>query len=122
QRRGAAGRGGGERMSNPLTFLRPLRYDRVRTVLLVQSGPIDVALAAAERVRALFPGCDLDAVIRDRDAAASADAGFSDVVLVRWEDRRQVLRRLRTRRYDAVAVLLTTAGSDYLRLLPYLLR
>jgi hypothetical protein len=110
-------------MSNPLTFLLPFRYDTVRNVLLVQSAPVDLALEAAARVRALFPGCHLEGVLRDSDRAAAAPGVFDRVTLVRWEDRREILRRLRHQRYDAVVILLSRrGGSDYLRLMPYLLR
>jgi hypothetical protein len=110
-------------MSNPLTFLRPFRYDTVRNVLLVQSAPIDLTLEAAARVRALFPGCHLEGVLRDNDGTAAVARAFDRVILVRWEDRREVLRRLRRQRYDAVVILLSgRGGSDYLRLMPYLLR
>jgi len=45
------------------------------------------------------------------------------VTLVRWQDRREILRRLRRQRYDVVVILLSRrGGSDYLRLMPYLLR
>jgi hypothetical protein len=107
-------------MSNPLTFLLPLRYDAVHTVLLVQSGPIDLALQAAARVRALFPACALEGLIRETDREAAS--GFDRVTVVRWEDRLAIVRRLRARRYDAVVVLLSNRGSDYLRMLPFLLR
>jgi len=107
-------------MSNPLTFLRPLRYHAVRTVLLVQSGPVAVAHQAAARVRALFPGCVLEGLIREADREEAS--GFDHVTVVRWEERLAIVRRLRARRYDVVVVLLSSRGSDYLRLLPFLLR
>lgn len=109
-------------MANPLTFLLPLRYDTVRTVLLVQSGPIDLAIAATKRLRTLFPGCEIELAVRETDLDA-ADACEADrVTVVRWPDRFEVLRALRRRRYDAVAALLSSRRSHYLRLLPYLLR
>jgi len=109
-------------MANPLTFLLPLRYDTVRTVLLVQSGPIDLAIAATARLRTLFPGCEIELAVREADLDA-ADACEADrVTAVRWPDRFEVLRTLRRRRYDAVVALLSSRPSQYLRLLPYLLR
>ncbi len=109
-------------MANPLTFLRPFHLAQARSILLVQSGPIDLALQVADRVRAMLPECDLDAVVREDDRDVAASAGFTRVVPVRWEDRVDVVRALRRRRYDTVIVLLSHRGSDYLRILPYLLR
>ena len=42
--------------------------------------------------------------------------------VVRWEDRLEVVRQLRTQRYDAVVVPASYRGSDYLRMLALLLR
>src|SRR6185295_14037231 len=53
----------GRVMSNPFTFLLPLNYDTVRNVLLVQSGPADLAVAFAARLRALFPGAQIAGVL-----------------------------------------------------------
>ncbi len=109
-------------MANPLTFLRPLRYDRMQAILLVQSGPIELALRVAERLRRIAPGCEIEAVVREDDREEAADGGFAQLFVVRWEDRVEVVRRLRRRRYDVTAVLLSRHGSDYLRVLPFLLR
>jgi hypothetical protein len=109
-------------MANPLTFLRPLRYDKMHAILLVQSGPTELALRVAERLRTIAPGCEIDLVVREDDREAAADGGFAHVLVVRWEDRVEVVRLLRRHRYDVVAVLLSRHGSDYLRVLPYLLR
>lgn len=109
-------------MANPLTFLLPLRYDAMGTVLLVQSGPIELAVEVATRLRALFPGCKVEGLIRDNDLPAVPDGHFDRVVPVRWEDRLQVVRQLRERRFDGVAVLLSQSGGRAFRLLPYLLR
>ena len=109
-------------MASPLTFLLPLRYHAVRSVLLVQSGPIDLAVAVAKRLRTLFPGCTLEVAVREADHEAAAACAADALTLVRWEDRRAILRSLRRRRYDAVVMLLSNRPSHYLRLLPFLLR
>jgi hypothetical protein len=109
-------------VANPLTFIRPFRPHTIRRVLLVQSAPIDLALQVAARLSATFPRCEMEAVLREDDRDAAADGAFARVFVVRWEDRREVVRSLRERRYDAVVVILSRRGSDYLRVLPYLLR
>jgi len=109
-------------MASPLTFLLPLRYDRVQRVLLVQSGPIDLAIEVARRLRTLFPGCQLEGVVREGDHGAVAAGDFDTLTLVRWEERGRVVRELRRQRYDAVVALASGRGSQALRLLPYLLR
>jgi hypothetical protein len=109
-------------VANPLTFVRPFRPHTIRRVLLVQSAPIDLTLQVAARLHTVFPRCDIDAVVREDERDAAVDGAFTRMFVVRWEDRRQVVRRLRERHYDAVAVILSSRGSDYLRILPYLLR
>ena len=91
-------------------------------MLLLQSAPIDLTLRVAARLRALFPSCMIDAVVREDDRDAVARDEFAEVMVVRWEDRLEVVRRLRRKRYDAVAVPASHSGSDHLRLLPLLLR
>ena len=109
-------------MANPLTFLLPLRYDTVRTVLLVQSGPPQLAIQVAAKLRSVFPECEIHGVVREDDREIAAAAGFAETTVVRWEDRLEVVRRLRRRRYDAAIALLSSRGSPQLRMLPYLLR
>lgn len=109
-------------MAGPLTLLRPFRHDRVRSVLLLQSAPVELTLRVAGRLRALFPGCAIDLVVREDDRAAVAAGEFARAFVVRWEDRLDVVRQLRTQRYDAVAVPTSYRGSNYLRVLPLLLR
>ena len=109
-------------MANPLTFLLPFRYDAVRTLLVVQSGPVELALDVAARVRTLFPGCKVEGLIRDNDAGAVGPDVFDRLTIVRWEDRIAMVRQLRERRFDAVAMLLSATGSRSFQLLPYLLR
>jgi hypothetical protein len=109
-------------MANPLTFLLPFRYHAMGTILVVQSGPIELALEVAARLRTLFPGCKVEGVIRDNDVDAVGATDFDRVTVVRWEERIQVVRHLRERRFDAVAVLASGSGSRAFMLLPYVLR
>jgi hypothetical protein len=105
-----------------LTFLRPLRHERVRSVLLLESAPIDLTLRVAARLRAIFPSCAIELVVREDDRDAVSGADFAAIMVVRWEDRLEVVRKLRRHRYDAVVVPTSHRGSDYLRALPLLLR
>src|SRR6185369_6158829 len=109
-------------MASPLTFLLPLRYDAVRSVLLVQSGPARLAEHVAGKLRTIYPNAEIHGVYREDDRDAAAAAGITDVTVVRWEDRVDVVRKLRRRRYDVVVALVSTRGSRQLRLLPFLLR
>jgi len=109
-------------MANLFTFVRPFRPDQIRSVLLVQSGPIDLMLRVGERLRTTAPGCEIVAVVREDHREAAAAGGFDQLIVVRWEDRLEVVRTLRRRRFDAIVVLLSHRGSDYLRVLPMLLR
>ena len=43
-------------MSSPLMLLRPLRYDRVREVLIIQTETGAQLGEIVARVRAIFPG------------------------------------------------------------------
>jgi hypothetical protein len=109
-------------MANPLTFLLPFRYHAMGTILVVQSGPVELALGVADRLRVLFPGCKVEGLIREADADAIGAATFDRMTIVRWEDRIQVVRQLRERRFDAVAVLSSGSGNRAFMLLPYVLR
>jgi hypothetical protein len=109
-------------MANPLTFILPFRYHAMGTILVVQSGPLELAVEVATRLRTLFPGCKVEGLIRDNDVDGVAAGIFDQITVVRWEDRFAVVRQLRERRFDAVAVLLSGEGSRSFLLLPYLLR
>jgi len=109
-------------MSSPLSFLRPLRYDRVREVLLVQTGAgVDLPGIVA-RVREIFPGCTIQVLVREADSALGAALEVERFEVARWEERFDLLSRLRRRRFDVVVLQLgATVGSE-LRLLPFLVR
>jgi len=109
-------------MANPLTFILPFRYHAMGTILVVQSGPVELALEVATRLRTLFPECKVEGLIRDDDVDAVSPGTFDRMTVVRWEDRFAIVRQLRERRFDAVAVLLSGQGSRSFLLLPYLLR
>lgn len=109
-------------MANPLCLVRPVDYVHMRHVLVMQTGTIETALGVAAKLHAEFPHARVDGVVRDDDVAKIGPGVFEHVTPVRWEDRLSLLRTLRARRYDAIAVVLSNTGSRATRLLPYLLR
>ncbi len=109
-------------MANPLALLRPVDYVSIRHILVMQTGTIETALGVAAKLRADFPQARIDGVVRDDDAAKVGPEVFQRLTTVRWEDRLTILRSLRSERYDAIAVVLSNAGSRAFRTLPYLLR
>lgn len=109
-------------MSNPLTFLRPLRYDLTRSVMLVQTGPAEHLSEIVKRLRKQFLGCRVEVLMREGDAAPAAVIGADRVEVARYEERYELLSRLRKRRFDVVAMQATYEGNRELRALPFLLR
>jgi len=110
-------------MSSPLTLLRPLRYDRVRELLLVQTGAGTNLPGIVARLREIFPGATLRVLVREADAELAGSLEAEQVEVARWEERFDLLSRLRQRRFDAVVLQLGDPGArSELRLLPFLLR
>lgn len=109
-------------MSSPLTFLRPLRYDRVRDVLLVQTAEATPLAGIVARLRETFPGSSLQVLVREADAELARELDVESVEVARWEERFDLLSRLRRRRFDAVVLQLGGNATTELRLLPYLAR
>jgi hypothetical protein len=110
-------------MSNPLTFLRPLRYDRVRSALVVQTGRGAQMAAIVRRLREIFPGATVEVLLREADGARRAEIGADHAQIARFEERMALVGRLRRRRFDVIVLQLDDAGGGAeLRLLPFLLR
>lgn len=109
-------------MSSALTFLRPLRYDRVRDVLVVQTGDVALLEGLTEEVRRIFPGCSVKLLVREADATAASALAVDELEVARWEERYELLSRLRRWRFDVVALQLAGGATTELRLLPFLLR
>jgi hypothetical protein len=91
-------------------------------VLLVQTAPAEVLPPLAARLREVFPGCAIDAVVREADAVLRRTLDGAQVEVLRSEDRFSWVARLRRRRYDVVAIALHPEGPGELRALPYLVR
>src|SRR5262245_8743316 len=110
-------------MSNPLTFLLPVPYDRVRRALVVQTEDGAQIPDIVRRVREIFPGTSVEALLREADAGRRNEIGADHVRIARWEDRLTLIRSLREHRFDVVAYQLGDGGSHgELRRLPFLLR
>lgn len=109
-------------MSSPLTLLRPLRYDRVHEVLVVQTEKGARLAAIVARVREIFPGCAIHVLVREADAGLAGTLEVEQFEVARWEERFELLSRLRRRRFDAIVLQLGAGGGSELRLLPFLLR
>jgi hypothetical protein len=109
-------------VSGPLTLLRPLRYDRVREVLVIQTETGAQLGGIVERVRGIFPGCRIHLLVREADGGLAGTIDVEQFDVARWEERFDLLSRLRRRRYDVTVLQLGTGGPSELRLLPFLMR
>src|SRR4051812_19257842 len=122
RRRRALPRRSGRRsaaMSSPLSFLRPLRYDRIRRVLLVQTGSGTQLPGIVVKLREIFPGSSIHALVREADGELQGTLEVERFEVARWEDRFELLARLRRQRFDTVVLQLTGSRSE-LRFLPFL--
>jgi len=109
-------------MSSPLSLLRPLRYDRVRTVLLVQTDAGAQLPGIVVKLREIFPGAAIHVLVREADGGLHETMQVEHFEVARWEERYDLLSRLRRHRFDAAVLQLGGGGSSELRLLPYLVR
>lgn len=111
-------------MSNPLTFLLPVPYHRVRRVLVVQTGEGALLPALVQRVHEVFPRAQVEVLLREAEAKRRGEIAADRVDVARYEERFALLRQLRSRRFDVVALQLAEGGggSGELRRLPFLLR
>ena len=109
-------------MSSPLSLLLPLRYDRVREVLVIQTETGAQLAEIVARVRGIFPGCRIHLLVREADSGLASSIDVEQFDVARWEERFDLLSRLRRRRYDVTVLQLGTGGPSELRLLPFLMR
>ena len=109
-------------MSSPLMLLRPLRYDRVREVLIIQTETGAQLGEIVARVRAIFPACRVHLLVREAESGLAGSIEVEQFEVARWEERFDLLSRLRRRRYDVTVLQLGTGGPSELRLLPFLMR
>ena len=109
-------------MSSPLMLLRPLRYDRVRDVLIIQTETGAQLGEIVARVRETFPGCQIHLLVREAESRLAGSLEVEQFDVARWEERFDLLSRLRRRRYDVTVLQLGAGGPSELRLLPFLMR
>jgi hypothetical protein len=110
-------------MSNPLTFLLPLPYHRVRETLVVQTGEGAEIGEVVRRMRETFPGATVEVLLREADAGRREEIAADAVRIARYEERLTLVRSLRERRFDVVAYQLGEgAARGELQRLPFLLR
>ncbi len=109
-------------MSTPATFLRPLRYGSVRSALVLQTGPASRVPGIVERVRAIFPGCQVEVVLRERPGRGLVETGADRIRLAPDGWSPALVRSLRRERYDVIALQLGTEAAGGGRVLPLLLR
>ena len=110
-------------MSNPLTFLLPLPYHRVRCALVVQTGEGARLADIVRRLRDIFPGARVEVLLREVDVGRRDEIAADQVRVARYEERYALLRALRRERYDVVAFQLGDgAVGGELKRLPLLLR
>lgn len=106
----------------PLALLRHLRHDGASDVVLVQTGPSSAVPALVDRMRAMFPGAIVHLVTRDESLAEPGALPGVHVESAREGGGWDLLRRLRRKRFDVVAVHLAGEPSDDLGRLAILLR
>lgn len=110
-------------MSNPLTFLLPLPYHRVRRTLVVQTGEGTRLAEIVRRIRETFPAASVEVLLREADAGRRDEIAADQVRVARYEERYSLLRALRRERYDVVAFQLGDGSiGGELKRLPLLLR
>jgi len=105
---------------SPLGFVRRVHYQGVKDVALVQTGSAELVQRVILRLRDVFPGCTVHAILR-ADAAVDRDAlGNAFVEVARPGGRRELVQRLRQKAFDVVVIQL---GSEPLgELAPVALR
>ncbi len=109
-------------MPDLLSYLRPLRYDRVSRIALVQTGPADLVSGVIAELRRLFPDAHVEVLLREEDAALVSHLTADTARVVRFEERQGLVRELRGRSYDLIVMQLSRSGARGLRSLPFVLR
>lgn len=105
-----------------LTLIRPLRYQSIRRILVLQDGSVAPTLKIAECLRTIFPKCHIHGAICEDDVESLSENSFDHLSVMRWEERYTTLKRLREKKFDAVAVLHRNQGRCGLKRMPYYLR
>ena len=108
-------------MPSLLSYVRPFRYDRVSRVVLVETGPTHLVAGVLSELRRLFPAAHRTVLLREEDAGLTERLHADEVHVVRFEERGELVRKLRERPFDLVVMQLSRGGSLGLRSLPFTL-
>lgn len=109
-------------MPSPLSYVRRFRYDRVARIALVETGPSHLIAGVARELREIFPVAHLEVLLREEDAVLGNEIEATVVRVVRFEERAELIERLRAEPFDLIVFQLSRDGSLGLRSLPFVLR
>ena len=109
-------------MPDALSFLRPLRYDGVSRLVVVQTGAAHRISGVVREMRRLFPAAKIDVLLRESPGDLAPRIEADSIRVVTFEERSSVVRELRSTRFDVIVMQLSRHGAQGLRSLPFLLR
>ncbi len=104
-----------------LSYIRPFRYDRVSRIAVVETGPAHLFAGVLEELRRLFPESHIVALLREEDAALEQTLQADRAHVVRFEERAEIVAKLRREPFDLVVMQLSRGGAEGLRSLPFVL-
>lgn len=109
-------------MPSFLSYIRPLRYDRVSRIVVIETGPSHLVAGVLGELDRLFPDAHTEVLLREEDAGLADQLSADAVRVVRFEERRDLVRGLREHPFDLIVMQLSRGGSQGLRSLPFVLR
>lgn len=109
-------------MPSLLSYIRPFRYDRVSRIVLVETGPSHLVAGVLEELDRLFPDAHTEVLLREEDAFLASELKADRVHVVRFEERADLVKELRSQPYDLVVMQLSKGGAQGLRSLPFVVR
>lgn len=109
-------------MPDLASYIRPFRYDRVSRIAVVETGPNHLVAGVLEELRGLFPDAHTEVLLREEDAALADKLQADRVRVVRYEERADLVRSLRSEPFDLIVMQLSKGGAQGLRSLPFALK
>lgn len=109
-------------MPSLLSYVRPFRYDRVSRIVLVETGPTHLVAGVLEELDRIFPDAHTEVLLREEDSGLAAKLKADRVHVVRFEERADLVRALRSPPFDLVVMQLSKGGAQGLRSLPFVVR